>query len=550
MKKIRNFFNEETNFNIKDLFVLTIIVIIYSIISFHNLGDTVAPQTFFDVNPTGLKIVLKEKTFVNQIKFYTGEHTGNYNFEISTDDKNYSNNIVLNADGCFKWKKGNVSSFAKYIRLTPRDGFTYNLGEIALYDNGGNKIPIQIKANGEIIYDLTDEASTIPENISYMNSTYFDEVYFARTAYDYLKGIPIYEWSHPPLGKLIQALPVLITKEFTPFNYRVMGNIAGILMVVVMYLFGHAMFRRRKYATMAALLMVFDNFHLTQTRLGTVDSFLALFILTSFFFMFLYMKKDRKWWQLLLSGIFIGCAIATKWTGLFAGLGLAIIYFIYKFKTKEKWIPFLIRGFAFFIIIPLLIYGTSYFITPNVNGLEKNNVTSLVKKTDSMYEYHSNVKQDHPFSSNWYTWPVTYKPIWYYTNDVDSTHKQTIVALGNILIWWPGIIAFFILPYFIVKKKNKKSLFLLISITSMLLPFVFINRPMFIYHYFIIIPFVMLAIVNLFYQINKTGKKDMLMLLYLIAVIIVFTIYYPVSSGQVATKEYIDATKLFDSWIY
>ena len=126
--------------------------------------------------------------------------------------------------------------------------------------------------------------------------------------------------------------------------------------------------------------MAFDNFHFVQTRIGTVDSFLALFVLTSFFFMYLYMKKDRRWWQLLLSGIFIGCAIATKWTGIYAGLGLAIIYFIYIFKTKEKWIPFILRGLGFFIIIPMLIYTSSYLVIPHANGLDKNNISGIVTK--------------------------------------------------------------------------------------------------------------------------------------------------------------------------
>lgn len=550
MKKIRKFFNEEKKFDIKDLFLITIIVILYSILSFINLGSTKDPQTFYDINPTGLKIILEKKTFVNQIEFYTGEHAGDYNFEISTDDKSYSNNIVLNGDGCFKWRKGSLTNYAKYIRLVPRDGSTLSLGEIALYDNAGNKIPIKIRANGENVYNLTDESSTIPDEISFMNSTYFDEVYFARSVYDIYKQNTMYEWVHPPLGKIIQAIPTLVTHKFTPFNYRVMGNIAGIMMIVVMYLFGKAMFRKRKYALTAALLMALDNFHFVQTRLGTVDSYLTLFILLSYFFMFLYMKKDRKWWQLLLSGIFISCAIATKWTGLFAGLGLAIIYFIYKFKAKEKWIPFLLKGFGFFIIIPLLIYSTSYLVIPHVNGLEKNNIAGIATKAEAMYEYHSQLEHDHPFSSKWYSWPLCYKPMWYYSNSIDANHRQTIVAIGNIMIWWPGILCFFLLPYFIVKKKNKKSLFLLIAILSMFLPYMFIGRAMFIYHYMIILPFIMLAIVNMFYQFNKTGKLDRLLIAYLIAVAIIFVIYYPVSSGLTVTEKFIEATKVLGSWTY
>ena len=376
MYKIKNFFNEESRFNIKDLFILTIIVLFYTFLSFYNLGTKVAPQTFYDINGTGLKITL-------------------------------SNNIILNADGCFKWKKGNVSSYAKYIRLVPRRGNSLSLGELALYDNAGNKIPMKITANAEKVYTLNDESSTIPLDESYINSTYFDEVYYARTSYNYLKNQNVYEWTHPPLGKLIQYIPVLITKEFTPFNYRLMGNIAGIIMIIVMYLFGKALFRKRKYATLSALLMTFDNFHFTMSRIGTADIYLTLFILLSIYFMFLYIKKDGKVWQLLLSGIFIGCAIATKWTGLFAGLALAIIYFADKIITKKKLVPFLLYGFSFFIIIPILIYGASYLVLPYSNRINDKGIKGIVEINNQMYNYHKGVQDDHPFSSKWYSWPIS-----------------------------------------------------------------------------------------------------------------------------------------------
>ena len=550
MYKIKSFFNEESRFNIKDLFILTIIVLFYTFLSFYNLGTKVAPQTFYDINGTGLKITLEKKEFVNQIMFYTGENSGYYNFEISTDGKNYSNNIILNADGCFKWKKGNVSSYAKYIRLVPRRGNSLSLGELALYDNAGNKIPMKITANAEKVYALNDESSTIPLDESYINSTYFDEVYYARTSYNYLKNQNVYEWTHPPLGKLIQYIPVLITKEFTPFNYRLMGNIAGIIMIIVMYLFGKALFRKRKYATLSALLMTFDNFHFTMSRIGTADIYLTLFILLSIYFMFLYIKKDGKVWQLLLSGIFIGCAIATKWTGLFAGLALAIIYFADKIITKKKLVPFLLYGFSFFIIIPILIYGASYLVLPYSNRINDKGIKGIVEINNQMYNYHKGVQDDHPFSSKWYSWPISYKPVWLYTSDVRNNHKETIVAIGNIMIWWPAILTFFLLPYFIVKKKNKKSAFLLVCILSMYIPYIFIGRVMFLYHYFIILPFMMLTIVNFFYQVNKTGKRDILMFLYLCAVILTFTIYYPVSSGKNVSTNYIDSTKVLDSWTY
>ena len=550
MKKIKEFFNEESKFNVKDALVLTIIVVFYSILSFINLGVTSNPNTFFEIDSNaGLVIELKEKDTISKIKFYNGRNSGDYYLSISDDGEKYNTAYVLRGHGAFQWDEGKFNKETKYIKLVPKDKSSLTLGEIALYNNGGEKITTTITSNKDKIYSLSDEASTIPKTISFYNSSYFDEIYFARSAYEYVNGLQIYEWTHPPLGKLIQAIPIAITGEMTQFNYRFMGNLAGILMIVVMYLFAKDMFRKRKYSIFAALLMTFDTFHFAQTRLGTIDSFLVLFILLSFFFMFKYCKYDKTRF-IALSGLFFGLSIAVKWTGFYAGIGLAIIYFVNKFSTKKKFIPVVGKGLLFFVLLPLILYTSTYLLFPNLQSIKTNSIETIVEQQKMMYDYHSNLSASHPFTSKWYTWPVGYKPVWFYTKEVTKTTSQTIASIPNILIWWPGIITILVLPYYIIKKKNGKSLFLLVTILSLYLPFIFINRIMFIYHYFPVLPFLYLAITNFFYQINKNSKKDWLMLAYMLLVIIFFIVYYPIISGTTVSNDYIENTKLFDSWIY
>ena len=37
-------------------------------------------------------------------------------------------------------------------------------------------------------------------------------------------------------------------------------------------------------------------------------------------------------------------------------------------------------------------------------------------------ESTANLQASHPFSSNWYSWPIMYKPVWFYTS---QSIKQT-----------------------------------------------------------------------------------------------------------------------------
>ena len=85
---------------------------------------------------------------------------------------------------------------------------------------------------------------------------------------------------------------------------------------------------------LSLLLMAFDFMHFTQTRIATIDSFVTLFIIYAYFFMFRYIMQDpirtrffNRMLPLFFSGLMMGLAIASKWPGIYAGGGLAILFF-------------------------------------------------------------------------------------------------------------------------------------------------------------------------------------------------------------------------------
>ena len=554
MKKISNILNERIEKLTKvDYIILGIIILTYGILSFINLGSLNNPQTFYKFEK-GEEVVLKfsDLTDVIRIKLYDGEESGNYSLYVSSDNKDYTFIKDIEGNGSFSWNEEKVLQRVKYVKLISNTNDSI-LGEISLYENSKNQINIkEILSNSDSkkINKLIDEQDLVPEEISYLNSTYFDEIYFARTAYDYANNIKAYEWVHPPLGKLIQAIPIKLSNTMAPFYYRLMGNIAGILMVGVMYIFSLSIFKKRKYAILGALLMYFDCFHFAHTRMGTIDSFLVLFIMLSFYYMYRYLKIKNTKTNLFLSGLFFALATSTKWTGLYAGLGLAILYFINLFVTKKDISKKIIYGFLFFVFIPLTIYISCYLLFPNNQVNYTDSIGDIINQQEAIYNYHSKLEEEHPFSSKWYTWPISYKPVWYYSSEVDEYNHGTLSGIGNIAIWWFGVIAFIYLLYSLIRRKNYESLFIVISILSLFLPYIFIGRVMFLYHYFPVLPFVMLGIVKLFYDLVEKTKKDYYIYVYLMVVIITFIIYYPAISGIVTNNNYLENLKLLSSWYF
>lgn len=547
---LKNFLNETSDkLNIKDYITLGVILIAYSVISFINLGSTINPNTFLRVEKTDKVIIkLKNQEDIIKMKIFNGECNAKYQLYSSTDGKKYTYINDYVGTGALSWQEERIISKGKYIKILFLA--KSSIGEIAFYNNNKEIIKIEdVIYNKKHIKSLNDEQNTIPKKISYMNSSYFDEIYFARTAYEYTQGMETYEWTHPPLGKLIQAIPIYISNYLSPFNYRLMGNISGILMIAVMYVFAKELFKKRKYAIFASLLMAFDTFHFAQTRMGTVDSHLILFILLASYFMVKY-TKNNKTFCLLLSGIFFGLSVSVKWTGLYGGIALAIIFFTHLVKNKKLNIKNLLKGTLFFVVIPLFIYSSLYLIFPNNKLNHTTNFESIINQQKDMYNYHSKLNATHYFSSKWYTWPISYKPVWYHQEILNNDTKETISGIGNIVIWWMGIIGFLYSLIKLIRKKDKQSFIIVVSMLSLWLPYVFIGRVMFLYHYFPVLPFMMLGIVNLFKSIEEKYKLKYLIPLYMIFVIAFFIIYYPVISGIETPVSYIEKLRIFDSWTF
>lgn len=620
-----NTYSNNSKLNKRDWIIMGVLMIVYFFIAFYHLGTMQSPKTYYQFKNSGEEISIELTSIeqnVSKIRYYTGPEIGDFTVMSSSDGKIYKEIATLKENSVFAWEDLNIDASFKYLKFVSQIPGSY-IGEVQLYNKYGEKLTSKASDDKSLV--VVDESNTVPAQISNINSSYFDEIYFARSAYEYVHGIDTMEWVHPPLGKLIMAIPILLFGMST-FSYRLMGALAGLLMIPVIYILAKRIFKNTKWASLAGILMTFDCFHFAHTRMGTVDSFLVLFIMLSALFMYQYITLDKeenlkqKIKNLGLSGLFMGCAIATKWTGLYASLALAIIFFadlLYKYTDKRKKkdneqlmqsvlyilfalgiVPIIIYYatlffatislattftilyyalalivcivllivkllkkdnnlwkifaycFIFFVIIPIVIYIFSYLLFPNVVNYNDNSISGIINQIKDMYYYHSNLEEGHPFSSPWYTWPIMLKPVWYSVGYYGGNIKSTIVGIGNPAIWWFSIIAMIFAFAQVVLKKSKENWFIIIFIICTWLPYIFIDRAMFMYHYFPTLPFLMLAIVSFIKWITEKIKSNSFYIFYIAIVILLFFIFYPVISGMVTTSDYIDSIKWLSSWIF
>lgn len=554
--------NESRKITKKDVILMLIITLVYAIVSFINLGTFTNPQTFWKTEYVGDSITFKIEqgtTDISNIRFYSGTDFGDYSLYVSYDGINYADPLIINTDKVFAWQDFGLTGNFEYIKIVGHEEGIY-LGEMALYDELNNKLKLTpLDENSKLVLD---EQDTVPEEISYLNSAYFDEIYFARTAYEHQHNLPIYEWTHPPLGKLLMAIPMLFM-GMTTFAYRLMGNIAGILMIPTIYVFAKMLFKNSKYAVLAAIIMAADGMHFVQSRLGTADGFLVLFIMLEYLFMYRYIISEdkplkKRLWSLFWSGLFMGLAIATKWTGVFAALGLAIVFFfnlaLKIFVEKKKWCKentiTILSCLGFFVLIPLAIYLLSYIPYYIVENAYIKDLKTFIEWQQYMYNYHNNLVATHPYSSMWYTWPITKQSILYWVGTTNEGAITRIALLGNPAIWWFSIPCIIYTVISAVKNRRFECWFLIIPIISMIASYVGIDRIMFLYHYFPILPFVMLTIVAFMKWLCEKTKIDIFIYIFVAVIIIVFIKFYPIYSGFPTSAEYIKDLQWLKTWIW
>lgn len=553
------------NITKKDVILILVITFIYAIVSFINLGTFKNPQTFWEAN-VGDEVILKitdGTKEISNIRYYVGANFGNYDLYFSYDGENYSEPLTLDSSKVFAWQDYGLYGDFQYIKFVSRDNRIY-LGEIAIFDDENNQLKLEALSDNAKL--LIDEQNTLPDTVSYLNSTYFDEIYFARTAYEHIHNLPVYEWTHPPMGKLLMAIPILFM-GMTTFAYRLMGNLAGICMIPAIYVLAKMLFKDTKWGVLAAIIMAADGMHFVQSRLGTADGFLVLFIILEYLFMYRYILQadeayKKRIWSLFWSGLFMGLAISVKWSGVFAAIGLAIIFFLNLIREivieKKKWNKertlTIIACIWFFVLIPIAIYVLSYVPMMRQENAYIRDVSSFMSWQDLMYHYHHDLVATHPYSSEWYTWPITQKSLLYWVGNTSDGAITRIALIGNPAIWWfsiPCMIFTFIAAiWYSIKKKDFKLWFLIIPIVAMMSAYVGVPRIMFLYHYFPILPFVMLTIVAFMKWICEKVKNDYLIYVFVAVIVIVFMMFYPIYSGFPTSVKYIKDLQWLKTWIW
>ncbi|KAI0788750.1 O-mannosyltransferase [Abortiporus biennis] len=228
--------------------------------------------------------------------------------------------------------------------------------------------------------------------INFPDQVVFDEVHFGKFASYYIKREYYFD-VHPPLAKLLFGLAGWFvgfdgkfsfenigdsyTENHVPYvGMRALPAIFGSLTVPVVY----GIMKECGYSTIvaafSAILILFDNAHVCQSRLILLDATLIFFMsLTIYSYIrfrkLRYLSFSPEWWGwLLATGTFMACTWASKVNGILTvfAIGIAVLVDLWDILDYDKghsmeyfWKHFFARAVAL-IAVPITLYLFFFWI--------------------------------------------------------------------------------------------------------------------------------------------------------------------------------------------
>lgn len=313
----------------------------------------------------------------------------------------------------------------------------------------------------------------------------FDEVHYipaARMMRD-LAGPANLE--HPLLAKELIALGMAAFGD-NPFGWRFAATLAGAATVMGVFALVQLLTGRLRASVIGAALAVMGFTVFIQARIAMLDTFMAAFLLWSVVVLgwSMHGRTTRAvYLRWCLGAALLGLATACKWTAgpyvAYAGIG----YLAARRGHPQRW-----RGTNPLVMLALLgtISVAAYFLTFAPTFFYARDALTwrtLIPFQFEMYARQTEVLPPHTYQSDWWTWPLMIRPIWYLYERADDAQRG-ILFIGNPAIMWGGLVAIAALFRGWVKTGSDRLLTPAVLWTVSLLMWAVIPKSLGFYYYY------------------------------------------------------------------
>ncbi|WP_096087463.1 phospholipid carrier-dependent glycosyltransferase [Agaribacterium haliotis] len=432
----------------------------------------------------------------------------------------------------------------------------------------------------------------------------FDEVYFAQYGFNYLADVTFFD-AHPPLSKYIigggiwlyNLMPFTETVDFaqvqltemSPVARRWINAVTGTALIPVAARALYALWPNRLASLVFALILTLEGLLIVESRYGLNNIYIAIFGLSALYFLGKAgSAKTNKLYFLLACSAMLGLTYSIKWNGLgFSAVvwGACILSYVLVLRCKYLGVPLGGLAASWFkaiaavnplLLIPIillpgaLIYSLLWI--PHVSMIPDYGFIEVQRQ---IFGYHSGgVEADaHPYCSAWYGWPVMARPMSYLfeTEEIAGQKIFTDVHLmaNPAIIWLGAASVVLMLPLWDYNLQRalrhgeiKGQLFfqsiVIGGFVANFLPWAFVTRCLFMYHY---IPAALFSFMALAWVLTQLLSGRPLLTLYrgwlsrglglmlLLFIVVAFIYWLPIFLGLPLSSDGFYERMWFRSWI-
>jgi dolichyl-phosphate-mannose--protein O-mannosyl transferase len=393
--------------------------------------------------------------------------------------------------------------------------------------------------------------------LGYPDKFYYDELYHGYTATHYLHGnadaydpwakMPegspagsAYEWTHPPLAKLIMSGFMLVAGE-RPWGWRIGSVLFSTGAIALTAWVAWELFASGAIALLAAFFLSIEGLAFAQGRIAMNDSYFIFFALASCG-AYLRWRKRGGGPVLYVAGAALGLALSCKWTALYLfgilGLDLARSYFLGRGPRLRQpvWQLALVFG-----ALPLLIYFLSYSQLYWLKGFHWEGNAGFWTIQQQMWWYHSGLKATHAYQSQPWQWILNLRPVWLdvaYPNDATIAYMYNI---GNSVILIGGLFVSLALLFRPEREKVPHEhvwarWFVLLAYFLFWVPWSFSPRIMLFYHYLPAVPFLCILLAR---ALTVRGRRWVVPVT--VAASAWFVLFYPHLTGIAVSRSFSES---------
>jgi dolichyl-phosphate-mannose--protein O-mannosyl transferase len=420
---------------------------------------------------------------------------------------------------------------------------------------------------------------------------------------------------HPPLGKIMIAVGEWLF-GLTPFGWRFAVAVVGTLSILMVARITRRMTRSTLLGCVAGLLMALDGLELVLSRTAILDIFVMFWVLAAFGILVIDRDHMRGKmaeaamaavasndpdgslpgggpnlgfsWRRALAGVFLGCAVASKWNGIWFVLAFGVMAIAWDLGARRAagyrdrlvgafrdmaWLP------VTFVAIPFFTYlaswsgwfASSLGYDRNWAALNGNHVP-IWSTLDSWYQYQKSMlgfglglNSQQGYVSKPWSWLILARPVsFFYTAPKGCGSKscsQEVLAIGTPVIWWGSILALLFCLGWWLSRRDWRAGAVLVGVAAGWLPWFWFalhdHRTEYYFYAIAFLPFMVIAITLCLGLIMgpvtaPAGRRALGAVgvgAYLLLVLANFAFMYPVLAAQVLPYDFWHQRMLFNSWI-